>query len=666
LRVKLKQKIYRLKRRKLLKDWTSRQRIHNHQPQSLRLFKKRRREESELNEIHIFSKTKICFIFVYLNRRLPSTPTASETTPKPQKNPVGRPRIHPLKTPTSTPRQIKQQQAIQTPLVESDESEHDDDALDVPGKKSKINPRNNQKSLNSTPSNRLSSNYNNIMLIKNEQIVSNSSSLKQLKAQNNHLASSPSNSKTVTHQQGLPGDAFVADRQQQNPPSSLGVSDRMSKEKQKFFRYSVFNSERKTKTGDQKSKSSLKHKNNNTNNHEVTTNGGISDGAFDKYKFVSSSDSERDEICDKQNKNNKAKGRNLSGVRKKTLAVGRKMAKKQKMKEKGQKKSPHLSSDDSSCCSSDGESGSSSDSSSSSSGSSTSSSSSSSSANSSILTTAQSSPNKASLLANKAEAINTMNVFACINSRELTSQAKRPPYCWSSMPFPSDLQSDLLFKKHSTKSKSFGANSKNENEVWGFAAEAKKTLNIFNNSDSESRTHRLSNFSGNESDCHMSLLSMSSSANVARSRMSRSNRDAGSSRLIHQMPLLAPHSRKNSAHEYLLSNHRTTTLMRNNTIMSSDDDVKQKLSPSKLVRKAVNYKKFDNNTLNNKKLIMDTSLNGAKYGSDDRPVKEPAASALETSLLPPPPTPESSKQSSQPPYNNNTNNQSDMGKKLAY
>lgn len=605
-----------------------------------------------------------------------------ETTPtvqKPHKNPVGRPRIHPIKTPVSRPQ--KERLTLPTPIG-TDESDNNEDH-DIPGKKSKTNPRNNQKSLNSTPSNRLS-NYNNIMLIKNEQIVSNSSSLKQLKAQN-HLASSP-NSKAlmpVTHQTMLDEvssamtlhSSLAAERQQQNPTSTtttLGVSDRMSKEKQKFFRFSVFNSERKSKSVDNnhQPKASLNNNKsiNSNNNHKVSTNGDASAGTYDKYKFVSSSDSERDDaICDKTNK---SKGKSVS-VGKKTLAgAGRKMNHvrdskvksklKAKDKEKVRQKSAtsHLSSEGSSCCSSDGEDSGSSSDSSTSSGSSTSSSGSTSSPNSSCTSAARdvhNTSNKASL-ANKAESINTMNVFACINSRELTSQTKRPPYCWTSMPFAKAQQSDSLFKKQSTKSKSFGANSKNENEVWGFAAEAKKSLNIFTNSDSESRTHRMSNFSGTESDCRMSLMSLGST--VARNRISRSSRDAGSSRFTHQMPSLATHLRKNSkiASDYLLLNHRTTTLMRNNTIMSSDDDAKQ-LSPSKLFRKAVNYKKFDNNTLNNKKLIMDTSLNGAKYGCDERPVKEPTkAGPIESS--------ESSSKQSQPPYNNNTNNQSDMGKKL--
>lgn len=649
----------------------------------------------------------------------PNVEASTPTTPKPHKNPVGRPRIHPIKTPGSSrpPKQQQQQQqtpqALSTPVVtaaaavaavESEESCNDDDDLDVPGKKEKTCPRNNQKSLNSTPSNR-NSNYNNIMLIKNEQIVSNSSSYKQLKA----LVSCPiSKALTPAHQQMLVDassamafQSLTAERQQQNPPSSssLGVSDRMSKEKQKFFRFSVFNSERKAKSVDGKVKQQKSSLNNNksktNNNHKSLSNGDASGGTYDddddKYKFVSSSDSEneRDLICDKTTTtiNKVARGRPVKkaltvaggggtgGSSSKVRESKVKSKLKVKDKDKAQKQS-HLTSDDSSCCSSEGESGSSSDSSSSSSGGSSSSSSgSSSSANSSCSSTAgDNNPLGKASLVNKAESINTMNVFACINSRELTSQTKRPPYCWTSMPFAKSQQSQSLFKKQSTKPKSFGASHKNENEVWGFAAEAKKTLNIFTNSDSESRTHRMSNFSGTESDCQMSLLSLGS----ATARSSRSNRDAGLSRFNnnnhhnnknnHQMPLpsSSTHSRRNNlkiASDYLLSNRRTTTLMRNNTIMSSDDDAKH-LSPSKLFRKAVSYKKFDNNVLNNKKLIMDTSLNGAKYGCDERPVKEPAT-IMPTGSVASSSTSEPSKQS-QPPYNNNSNNQiiDQIGKKL--
>jgi hypothetical protein len=358
----------------------------------------------------------------------------------------------------------------------------------------------------------------------------------------------------------------AAERRQQQNPSSLGVSDRMSKEKQKFFRFSVFNKA--------KSKGSV----NNSSNQN-----GVGGASVDAYKYVSSSDSEREAICDKAGK-----------------AKGKMVAKKSKSKVKRTEA-------ESSCCSSDEESGSSSDSSSSTSGSTSDTSSSSS--------TSCSNESPKTSLANKAESINTMNVFACINSRELTSQTVKPS-CWALPP----KSSESLFKK---KSRTFA--DRQENEVWGFAAEAKKSLNIFTASDSESRSR---NFSGTESDCYMSLLSLDT-----RHRLSRSSRDAGSSRIT-QMPL-----KRTTASEYALANRRTTTLMRNNLIMSSDDDAKQQLSPSKLFRKAVSYKRFDNNTLNNKKLIMDTSLNGAKYGSDERPVKEPQK---QTPLDSP----------SKPPYNN--------------
>ena len=83
--------------------------------------------------------------------------------------------------------------------------------------------------------------------------------------------------------------------------------------------------------------------------------------------------------------------------------------------------------------------------------------------------------------------------------------------------------------------------------------------------------------------------------------------------------------------------------------MSSDDDAKE-LSPSKMVKKAVNYKKFDNNTLNNKKLIMDNSINGEDHHL--HLVKVPL-NQVDSDFT-------SSKQS-QPPYIS-TINQSDMGK----
>jgi trimeric autotransporter adhesin len=617
-----------------------------------------------------------------------STPAESLITPKPQKNPVGRPRIHPQKTPlsstTTSIKEKKQQQPVFTPSLMDDSDEENEDEPDVPGKKLKSNTKNNQKSLNST-----SSKYNNIMLIKNEQIVSNSSSINSL----NSLTLKSKNLSTVTHLNQTLNDSSsvtsvsspsVAERQQQNPNTQGDVSDRMSKEKQKFFRFSVFNSDRK-----HVKQISPSCGNNNDNDSHVTSNGSIKSdavvaGAFDKYKFVSSSDSENEKVCDKKNK--MAKGRVVALTKKtnstnssttqlkpspptstspnhksilastattsnshtticddvdnKNSTTTKKQQTSTKLKQKRTKSK--LSSDSSCCTSGSGSSSGSSSSSDNDEGSSTSSTSTTTHTMSKI-----SSNSTKTSLTNKTETINTMNVFAAINSRELMMSQKgskekerNSSYCWtSSVPFNEKSQ-----QKKSSSSTTFGdATKSRRNEVWGFAAEAQKSLNIFNtNSDSESRvatTQCLSNFSGTESDCHMSLLSMSSSTknnNAITRRLSRSNRDA------HQLLPSLNHRPK----------QRTTTLMRNNTIMSSDDDAKQQLTPSKLVRKAVNYKKFDNTSaMNNKKLIMDASLNGAKYGSDDRPVKEPTES---TSSSNHDQMSQSSSTHSQPPYNNNS------------
>lgn len=597
---------------------------------------------------------------------------------------------------TTTIKSEKQKSRQPTPAIPED-SDDDEEELDVPGKKSKSNTLKNQKSLN-----RSSLKYNNIMLIKNEQIVSNSSSI-------NSISSLTQSLTRLDDQAPLVSSLSVAERQQQNPNTLNNrgdVSDRMSKEKQKFFRFSVFNSERKH----------AKPKSPNGDNNDFNTNGGIEGcdglvaGAYDKYNFVSSSDSEDEKICDKKNKlgrpraldkktnssvpsslkpprppssslpnthnnNNNKIERNKNSSTKTATTNGRKKADKS-----SKQKSKKLSSD-TSCCSS--ESGSTSDESSTSSdiGSSTSTSGSSSTIadktssqlnnkSSSTKHTKTASP-KAASLAHKTETINTMNVFAAINSRELMSQQgkeKRSPYCWNNTtPFSPQHgdNGDNPFRNSDTSS--FGQRKQRKNEVWGFAAEAQKSMNIFNaSSDNESRSAAqcLSNISGTESDCHMSMLSMNSSTKqnnsvIASRRLSRSNRDASASCISRQLPSIARSS-----------NHRTITLMRNNTIMSSDDDAKQ-LTPSSLVRKAVNYKKFDNSSAtNSKKLIMDASLNGAKYGADDRPVKEKMQSMTESSSTSNSATTPSvamtsqtSNSVTQPPYDNNSKNQSDSAGK---
>lgn len=190
------------------------------------------------------------------------------------------------------------------------------------------------------------------------------------------------------------------------------------------------------------------------------------------------------------------------------------------------------------------------------------------------------------------------------------------------MPFSGSQQSDSssLFKTQPANFYNpFGLASRNEcDNTWGFAAEAKKAVNIFNsNSDSEKSRKTKSNKQST------SALNKSSSMLAVTNKLSK-----------HKL-----------ANEYFAINRRTTTLMRNNTIMSSDDDAKH-LSPSKMFRKAVNYKKFDNHKLNNKKLIMDPNASDG-LGADN-PVK--ADSNLKNEL-------------SQSPYHNSKNNHLELGKK---
>ncbi|CAO1407928.1 unnamed protein product [Diamesa tonsa] len=482
------------------------------------------------------------------------------------------------------------------------------------------NSNNNNNNINNN--NNQNQKYNNIILIKNEQIVSNSSSIKQAAKHakqtsnnniigNNNINSSNNscNKLTVTHQNPSSQEMALGQHQQQphNQQQYLGVSDRMSKEKQKFFRFSVFNSERKAKVASSSSKS--KNSISNTNSNLLN----------------SSSQGSSREI--------KVKNRKEKAMRSKANTSNT------------QNKQHNSSEDESTCCSSEGESDASSsdsDSTSSDSSSSSSGSKSSSTANSSYSSEHENNSKKMDAL-NRAESIiNNKNVFAYINSRELSqSSSQGRSNCWTSLPLfkdnQSSSQSDSLFKKQrSTLQKSFGAGTKNENEVWGFAAEAKKSVNIFTNSDSERGSQRPNNMSEIESDCEMSLLSLRSASTLSKNHR-RNAGDAGS-------------SLSKAAHEYQFMKRRTTTLCKNNTIMSSEDDTKE-LSPSKMVKKAVNYKKFDNNALNNQKLIMDHNSNGEDH-QHQQLVKVPL-NQVDSDFT-------SSKQS-QPPYIS-TINQSDMEK----
>jgi hypothetical protein len=439
----------------------------------------------------------------------------------------------------------------------------------------------------------------------------------------------------------------VAHQQQQIFSNALGVrpvTDRMSKEKQKFFRFSVFNSERKSKLVKSTKQKLLSINNNNnlstlkssTNNLAITNTSTQPLVGHDKYKFETSSDSENERVndCDIASKtiNNvkkaKEKNTNVTKSKKSSQTLSKDCTTRQsnshvKSKQKVKKNHSLTSEDDSmsSYCSSDDEnSASSSESSSDSSSDSGSSSSSSSGSCSSSSANKNRNLKPTTSLLNKTEAINTMNVFACINSRELANQTGNS-YCWSTMPFSASQQNDgpSLFKTQPQKFYNpFGLATRSESDnAWGFAAEAKKAVNIFNsNSDSEKNRK-------------IKKKQSSSALNESSSILAMTNR-------------LSKHK---LANEYFATNRRTTTLMRNNIIMSSDDDAKQ-MSPSKMFRKAVNYKKFDNHKLNNKKLIMDPNANDGHCA--DNPVKADSNSKIELS---------------QSPYHNSKNNHLELGKK---
>ncbi|CAH1719427.1 unnamed protein product [Chironomus riparius] len=238
----------------------------------------------------------------------------------------------------------------------------------------------------------------------------------------------------------------------------------------------------------------------------------------------------------------------------------------------------------SSCCSSDNES---------SSASSSSSDSSSDSDDSSLNKELNPSPFIGSNQSFKTDTISTMNVFACINSRELLNSSKKSN-CWSSLPFVENQKLDTLHTlKNTSSSRFFGFSSSSTtigNDIWGFAAEAKKTtIKVFNTgSETRSSEDTYSDYKNN----------------IVKTNSSSSN--------IHPQNTLSAALRKRllrNPNEYFVKSRRTTTLMNNNFIASSDEEANP-LSPSKLFKKAVTYKKFD--ILSNKCLLM-----GANHGQND-------------------------------------------------
>jgi hypothetical protein len=464
----------------------------------------------------------------------------------------------------------------------------------------------------------------------------------------------------ITHHNQKPDDSFTTtkkasqstsanhsmllEHQQQNVNSnsnSLGASDRISKEKQKFFRFSIFNSDRKSRDAKSSHKNDLKST--SSSSSKASPNLSSSANGHDKYEFVSSSDSE----TEKNRKCNDSKKKSSVGGNEKSSQKLLKSSAKSKnasnlnnikLKSKLFVASSDENNSNSSCCSSDDDDDSSCESTSS--FSETSSDENQSTANemrASNLNKIQKS-NKYS--DNRTEAINTLNVFACINSRDLDSSLKQSN-CWT-VPFVNnnEKQTELLFRKNvGSESSPFGTSSKAKNEVWGFAAEAKKECNIFNAENNSC--------SYSKNDLRKPFTSLPDSIKL--SDRAKTCVDAN-----FDMNRKVANTRKHLlANEYFARNRRKTTLMHNNAIRSSDDELKNDLSPSKMFQKAVNYKRFDKNAAIAKKLDTNVQNNGEQnalhnnvpYESDHD--IEPIAN-------------ESTIKHSQSPYNNNNHN--DLGK----
>lgn len=635
------------------------------------------------------------------------TPQPMTKTPK-VAGPRGRPPKNPakLKTPLSsrptTPANIK----ARTPHV-SDTDDSDEEVTDIPGKNCfNFNQLPSFSSNNSFSNNKK---YNNIMLIKNEQIISNTSSIKQAmkskqldrnnlimnqsniqnnlsnnilmtsNAGNNFNYINKSNGSAVEPPQQTSDNMVDRVLQQQH----LGVSDRMSKEKQKFFRFSAFNKSKMQKQNHINNNNSM----NNKNDDKSTKNASLSSdqAIIDKYKFVTSeSEDEEDhgldnKVCDNKLLLNKRKNNtksvkistktlhnnnksnltvnnlnalnnlnniNLSNSKSTKLSVDRKGKGEGGGKRKGTKSKLRAGQESTSCSGSEemeeagDEEESSSDSDSSSSEGEGSSTTSSDESNSSSSSSSSEQNNDKKLKAlNRAETlINNKNVFAYINSRELQKQSsKNRSYCWTSLPSQENQEKNEDKEKESpSPGNPFGKVIKCP-EVWGFAAEAKKSVNIFNN------PFRMESEDGDddnsESDRNNKKIHRIKKKNSPRKKACSKNQNKCKTNFVD--------GSKN--HDFWLTS-RNLTLLNNNSIMSSDDDNK-KLSPSRLFKKAVNYKKYDNQTLNNKKLIMNENSNLNKNPESDEDVDElPNEQQI------------GNRQQFQPPYNNNNQSESDMGK----
>jgi hypothetical protein len=412
------------------------------------------------------------------------------------------------------------------------------------------------------------------------------------------------------------GNTSDPHHQQQNK-NFLGSSDRMSKEKQKFFRFSIFNSERKVNGKSVKSNSVARK----LNKSKQVSN--------DKSMMLSSSSDDDDDNGDnndeieieKNRRPRKSLQSNVPGVKKMKLKAATTAAKAtaaaaaaapSRTTKKQQNKNLETTSSSSSSTSSEDDSQSSC-----------------SSSEENIIKsplkknhsvndsyTSSSSPlleSAKSRCVNKTNTINTMNAFACINSRDLENSENSFRY-QSSIKFMKDQHSSNnspMSSKFTTLNSSSGV----DKDSWGFAAEAKKTQNVFATDD-----------------IRLPSASPSTSSQAA---------------LVLTEKYLSLKNNKSISN----SHHRGNVALSN-----EENDASKRITPSNMFKKAVNYKKFDDqNSLNNNKCLLTDMKN---HGQSD---------SKTTSSLNDPLDADSNKKNpstkrSQSPLNNN--NQFDVGKEI--
>jgi hypothetical protein len=486
-----------------------------------------------------------------------------------------------------------------------------------------------------------------------------------------------SSSTSLQAQAGHPLSSLLSQQQH----ASLGKSDRMSKEKQKFFRHSVFNSDR--------------------------SGSSVNGGSPNKLKLHSSSESVR-------HFEETANGAPLcNGGPSKPKATGKKT----------KHESSSNSDSDSSCSSSDDENGSSSSDSSSSSDNDDSSSSSTgsySSSSSSGSSTDDQHPSKAK---KRGDPDTSRKLTpSCLNEQNSMSSHSR--LSWPATTSASKLINGFMQSP-------FGSKEKAGDKEWGFAAEAKKQIDVFSGQklkavQSSPMSHTFGTFGSIKDGAKVTSSTLQAAAKAEPKKRGRRRKvplvepplpanDSIRGRphrlssteeiaLLQQPPIVFKETRRTykdyekmmqlknaiveqqkpkttietnalTATETFIERRqrRASTLLEKSnrfSVLSTDEDEDrlQNLSPSKLVKRAISNKRFEpsSNTDKLRGASASTSATPTTTATTTPGVVQPAScsstpvtAAMNTNV-----TQNKLGMSEPPPYNNNNNNQSFAGKTL--